>query len=115
MFFSGALVGAATLIRQPSAVNAGVMLGMSRLRLADSSHSDAGKRRASRQRIVAGFLAPIAGLALYYQSQGNLHDAYLWAWTFAIRYVESETTLPFVLKHLATVHLGVILSWGLLW
>ena len=29
-------------------------------------------------------------------------------------FVESETTLPFVLKHLATVHLGVILSWGLL-
>ena len=50
MFLSGALVGAATLIRQPSAVNCGRDAGMPRLRLADSSHSVAGKRCASRQR-----------------------------------------------------------------
>jgi hypothetical protein len=52
---------------------------------------------------------------MHFLAKGNLHDAYLWAWVFAIRYVESETTLPYVLKHLVTVHLGVLLSWGLLW
>src|SRR4030095_3934789 len=49
------------------------------------------------------------------QWQGNLHDAYLWAWAFAIRYVESETTFLFVLERFVTVHLAVILAWGLLW
>jgi hypothetical protein len=29
--------------------------------------------------------------------------------------VQSETTLPYVLKHLAAIHLTVLLSWGLLW
>jgi hypothetical protein len=44
-----------------------------------------------------------------------LYDAYCWAWAFAIRYVESETSLPYVLKHLVTIHFTVLLSWGLLW
>jgi hypothetical protein len=65
--------------------------------------------------VVTGFIAVIAGLAWYYQWQGNLHDAYLWVWAFAVRYVESETTLPYVLKRLVTVHLAVMLAWGLLW
>src|SRR5947208_3305096 len=34
---------------------------------------------------------------------------------FAVRYVESETTFPYVLKRLVTVHLAVMLAWGLLW
>jgi hypothetical protein len=29
--------------------------------------------------------------------------------------VESETTLSYVLKHIVTIHLTVLLSWGLLW
>ena len=64
---------------------------------------------------MIGFIAVIAALAWYYQLQGNLHDAYLWAWAFAIRYVESETTFRYVLKRLVTVHLAVILLSGLLW
>jgi len=64
---------------------------------------------------VTGFIAVIAGLAWYYQWQGNLHDAYLWAWAFAVRYVESETTFLYVLKRLVTLHLAVILLSGLLW
>jgi 4-amino-4-deoxy-L-arabinose transferase-like glycosyltransferase len=115
MFLSGMLVGAATLIRQPSAVNAGVMLAcLVYAGLLPRTQSLGSIVRAGSG-IVAGFVAPIAGLALYYHSQGNLHDAYLWAWAFAIRYVESETTLPYVLGHLATIHLSVMLSWGLLW
>ena len=65
--------------------------------------------------VVIGFIAVIAALAWYCQLQGNLHDAYLWAWAFAIRYVESETTFGYVLKRLVTVHLAVILLSGLLW
>ena len=115
MFLSGALVGAATLIRQPSAVNVGVMLAcLVYAWLLLRTQSLASVVRAGSG-IVAGFVAPIAGLALYYQSQGNLYDAYLWAWLFAVRYVESETTVPYVLKHLVTIHLFVMLSWGLLW
>jgi hypothetical protein len=114
MFLSGALVGAATLIRQPSAVNAGVMLVCLGYAWLIPRTQSLGSAVRAGSGIVAGFLAPIAGLTLYYQSQGNLHDAYLWTWAFAIRYVESETTLPFVLKQLAAVHLGVILSWALL-
>src|SRR5438094_5148077 len=115
MFLSGTLVGAATLIRQPSAVNVGVMLVcLVYAWLIPGTQSLRSVARAASG-IVAGVVVPIAGLALYYKSQGNLSDAYLWAWVFAIRYVESETTLPFVLKHIVTIHLGVILSWGLLW
>src|SRR5437667_10906736 len=50
-----------------------------------------------------------------YLWHGNLHYAYLWAWAFAVRYVESETTFAYVLKRLVTVHLAVMLAWGLLW
>ncbi len=115
MFLSGTLVGAATLIRQPSAVNAGVMLAcLVYAWLIPGTQSLRSVTRAATG-IIAGVVAPIAGLALYYESQGNLYDAYCWAWVFAIRYVESETTLPYVLKHLVTIHLTVLLSWGLLW
>ena len=115
MFLSGTLVAAATLIRQPSAVNAGVMLACLVYSWLLPRTQSLGSVVRAGSGIVAGFVAPIAGLALYYQSQGNLHDAYLWAWVFAIRYVKSETTLLYVLQHLATIHLSVMLSWGLLW
>jgi 4-amino-4-deoxy-L-arabinose transferase-like glycosyltransferase len=115
MFLSGALVGSATLIRQPSAVNLGVMVAcLAYGWLIARTHSFA-RVLAASSGVVAGFIAVIAGLAWYYQRQGNLHDAYLWAWVFAIRYVESETTFLYVLKRLVTVHLTVILAWGLLW
>jgi 4-amino-4-deoxy-L-arabinose transferase-like glycosyltransferase len=115
MFLSGALSGMATLIRQPCALNVGVMLAcLAYAWLIPRTHSF-GRALIASSGIVAGFVAAIAALAWYYQSQGNLHDAYLWAVAFAIRYVESETTLPYVLKRIATVHLGVILSWALLW
>ena len=115
MFLSGMLVGAATLIRQPSAVNVGVMVACLVYAWLIPGTQTLGNIVRASSGIVAGFVVPIAGLALYYESQGNLQDAYHWAWVFAIRYVESETTLPYVLKHLATIHLTVLLSWGLLW
>jgi 4-amino-4-deoxy-L-arabinose transferase-like glycosyltransferase len=115
MFLSGTLVGAATLIRQPSAVNAGVMLAcLVYAWLIPGTQSLRSVARAATG-IIAGVVAPIAALALYYESEGNLYDAYCWAWVFAIRYVESETTLPYVLKHLVSIHFTVLLSWGLLW
>ena len=115
MFLSGALVGLATLIRQPSAVNLGVMLAcLAYAWLILRTHSF-GRVLAAGSGVATGFIAVIAGLACYYKWQGNLHDAYLWAWAFAIRYIESETTFLFVLERLVTVHLTVILVWGLLW
>ena len=115
MFLSGALVGVATLIRQPSAVNLGVLLACLVYGwLIARSHSFE-RVLAAGSGVVIGFIAVIAALAWYYQLQGNLHDAYLWAWAFAIRYVESETTFGYVLKRLVTVHLAVILLSGLLW
>jgi hypothetical protein len=115
MFLSGALVGVATLIRQPSAVNLGVMLAcLAYGWLIPRTHSFA-RVFAAGSGVMIGFVAVIAALAWYYQLQGNLHDAYLWAWAFAIRYVESETTFAYVLKRLVTVHLAVILFSGLLW
>jgi 4-amino-4-deoxy-L-arabinose transferase-like glycosyltransferase len=115
MFLSGMLVGAATLIRQPSAVNVGVMLACLVYAWLIPGTQTLGNIVRAGSGIVAGFVAPIVGLALCYESQGNLHDAYLWAWVFAIRYVESDTTLHYVLEHLATIHFTVLLSWGLLW
>jgi 4-amino-4-deoxy-L-arabinose transferase-like glycosyltransferase len=115
MFLSGALVGVATLIRQPSAVTLGAMLAyLVYVWLIPRSQS-VGRVLAAGSGVVTGFIAVIAGLAWYYQWQGNLHDAYLWAWAFAVRYVESETTFLYVLKRLVTVHLTVMLAWGLLW
>jgi hypothetical protein len=105
----------ATLIRQPSAVTLGallVCLGYDWLILRRYSP---GRVLAAGTGVVIGFITPIAGLACYYLWQGNLHDAYLWAWAFAIRYVGSETTLLFVLKRLVLIHLSVMLCWSLLW
>src|SRR5205809_6609200 len=115
MFLSGALVGVATLIRQPSAVILGAMLAcLAYGWLISRIHSFA-RVFAGGTGILIGFIAVIAALAWYYQWQGNLRDACLWAWAFAVRYVESETTFPYVLKRLVTVHLAVMLAWGLLW
>jgi 4-amino-4-deoxy-L-arabinose transferase-like glycosyltransferase len=115
MFLSGALVGVATLIRQPSGVILGALLAcLAYGWLILRAHSLV-RVLAAGSGVVIGFIAVIAALAWYYQWQGNLHDAYLWAWAFAIRYVEFETTFLYVLKRLVTVHLAVILAWGLLW
>ena len=115
MFLSGALVGMATLIRQPSAVTLGAMLAYLVYVWLIPRHQTLGRVLAAGTSVVTGFVAVIGGLAWYYQWQGNLHDAYLWAWAFAIRYVESETTFLYVVKRLVTVHLAVMLASGLLW
>jgi len=115
MFLSGALVGVATLIRQTSAVNLGVMLVcLAYCWLIVRTQSFA-RVLAAACGVMIGFIAAIAALAWYFQLQGNLHDAYLWALAFAIRYAQSETTFGYVLKRLVTVHLAVILLSGLLW
>ena len=115
MFVGGALVGVATLIRQPSAVILGATLPYLVYLWLISGTQTLGNIVRAGSGIVAGFVAPIAGLAMYYKSQGNLHDAYLWAWAFAVRYVKAETTVSYVLKRLVTVHLAMMLCWGLLW
>src|SRR5215475_13302565 len=115
MFLSGALVGVATLIRQPSAVTLGALLAcLAYDWLIPRGHSF-GRVLTAGSGLMIGFIAVIAALASYYAVQGNLHDAYLWAWAYAVRYVESETTFPFVLERLVTVHLAVILLSGVLW
>src|SRR6266446_3593851 len=115
MFLSGALIGVATLIRQTSAVNLGVMLAcLAYCWLIARTHSFARVLPAGSG-VMIGFIVVIAALAWYYQLHGNLHDAYLWALAFAIRYAQSETTFLYVLKRLVTVHLAVMLAWGLLW
>src|SRR5438094_4227100 len=115
MFLSGTLVGVATLIRQPSAVTLGAMLAYLVYVWLIPRNQSLGRVLAAGSGVVSGFIAVIAGLAWYYQCQGNLHDAYMWAWEFAVRYVESETTFLYVLKRLVTLHLAVILLSGLLW
>jgi hypothetical protein len=115
MFLSGALVGVATLIRQPSAVTMAAMLAYLVYGWLIPRTQSLGRVLAAGSGVATGFIAVIAALAWYYQWQGNLHDAYLWAWAFAIRYVEFETTFPYVMKRLVTVHLTVMLAWGLLW
>ncbi len=115
MFLSGALIGVATLIRQTSAVNLSVMLAcLAYCWLIARTHSFA-RVLAAGSGVMIGFIVVIAALAWYYQLHGNLHDAYLWALAFAIRYARSETTFGYVLKRLVTVHLAVILLSGLLW
>src|SRR6266700_4658601 len=115
MFLSGALIGVATLIRQTSAVNLSVMLAcLAYCWLIARTHSFA-RVFAAGSGVMIGFIVVIAALAWYYQLHGNLHDAYLWALAFAIRYARSETTFGYVLKRLVTVHLAVILLSGLLW
>ena len=115
MFVSGALVAVATLFRQPSAVTLGAMLMYLVYLWLIPRCQSFWRVLVAGSGALTGFVAMIAGLACYYQWKGNLHDAYLWAWAFAVRYVEAETTVLYVLKGLVTVHLAVMLSWILLW
>jgi len=115
MFLSGTLVGVATLIRQPAAVTLGAMLAYLVYLWLIPRYQSLERVLAAGSGLIIGFIAVIAALAWYYQWLGNLHDAYLWVWAFAVRYVESETTVLYVLKRLVTVHLAVMLAWGLLW
>jgi 4-amino-4-deoxy-L-arabinose transferase-like glycosyltransferase len=115
MFLSGALIGVATLIRQTSALNLAVLLAcLAYCWLIARTHSFA-RVLAAGSGLMIGFIVVIAALAWYYQIHGNLHDAYLWAFAFAIRYARSETTFGYVLNRLVTVHLALILLSGLLW
>ena len=115
MFLGGALIAVATLIRQPSAVTLAAMLVcLAYGWLISRSHSFV-RVVAAAIGVMIGFIAVIAALAWCYKLQGNLYDAYLWSWAFAIRYVESETTVPYVIKRILTVHLAVILLSGVLW
>ena len=61
MFLSGVLVGAATLIRQPSAVNAGVMLVCLGYAWLVPRTQSLGSAVRAGSGIVAGFLAPSCG------------------------------------------------------
>jgi hypothetical protein len=115
MFLSGALIGIATLIRQTSALNLAVILGCLAYCWIIARTQSFARVLAVGSGILIGFIAVIAALASYYHHQGNLHDAYLWSFAFAIRYAQSETTFGYVLKRLVTVHLAVILLSGLLW
>ena len=115
MFLSGALVGVATLFRQPSVVTLGAMLAYLVYLWLIPRCQSLGRVLAAGSGLIVGFIAVIAALAWYYAWLGNLHDAYLWAWAFAVRYVEAETTVLYVLKRLVTVHLAVMLAWILLW
>src|SRR5215813_9969294 len=115
MFLSGALIAVAALIRQPAAVTLGAMLAYLIYVWIIPRYQSFGRVLVAGSSLIIGFIAVIAGLASYYLWQGNLRDAYLWAWAFAVRYVESETTLLYVVKRIVTVHLAVMLAWGLLW
>src|SRR5215469_3111049 len=115
MFLSGALIGAATLFRQPSAVTLAAVVAYLVYLLLIPRTQSLGRVLAAGSGLATGFIAVIAGLALYYVWQGNLVDAYHWAWTFAIRYVDAETSFTYVLHRLLTVHLAVMVAWGLLW
>ena len=84
------LLLAAAFMISTSAVTLGAMLGcLAYGWLIPRTHSFT-RVLAAGSGVVIGFIAVIAALAWYYQLQGNLHDAYLWAWAFAIRYVESD-------------------------
>ncbi|HEX3421636.1 MAG TPA: glycosyltransferase family 39 protein [Candidatus Udaeobacter sp.] len=115
MFLSGALIGVATLFRQPSAMTLGAMLMYLVYLWLIARCKSFGHVVAAGGAALTGFVAVIAALACYYLWKGNLHDAYLWAWAFAVRYVEAETTFLYVLIRLVRVHLVVMLSWILLW
>src|SRR5215471_1482778 len=115
MFLSGTLIGAATLFRQPSAVTLAAMLAYLVYLWLILRIQSLGRVLAAGSGLATGFIAVIAGLALYYVWQGNLLDAYHWAWAFAIRYVDAETSFTYVLHRIVTVHLAVKLAWGLLW
>jgi 4-amino-4-deoxy-L-arabinose transferase-like glycosyltransferase len=101
MFLSGALIGVATLFRQPSAVTLGAMLMYLGYLWLIARTQSFGHVLAAGSSALTGFVAVIAALACYYQWHGNLHDAYLWAWAFAVRYVEADTTFLYVLIRLA--------------
>lgn len=115
MFLSGALCGIATLFRQPSALNMLVMAGgLAYAWLIARRQSLAGVLRSGAG-LTAGFVAPIAALGWHYAVEGNLVDAYHWAFSFALRYVGSETTLAYVFHRLVTLHLLIWLCWALPW
>src|SRR5438067_10376411 len=70
MFLSGALIGVATLIRQPSAVTLGVMLACLAYGLLISRTCSLARVLVAGNAVVVGFMAVIAALAWHYQLQG---------------------------------------------
>ena len=87
MLLSGFLVGAGTLFRQPSAVTLGPLLLCLAYGWFVLRQYPFGRMLVAGASVVTGFIAAIGAMACYFLWLGNLYDAYLWAWAFAIRYV----------------------------
>ena len=105
MFLSGALVGVATLIRQPSAVTLGAMLACLVYVWLIPRAQSLGRVLAAGTGVLTGFVAVIAGLAWYYRWQGIYMT--LTCGRGRLRFATSSPKQPscFVLKRLVTVHL----------
>ncbi|MBT5873501.1 MAG: hypothetical protein HOH43_08790 [Candidatus Latescibacteria bacterium] len=115
LLLGGACCAVSMFFRQPSVVNMAVIavyLGFRFQYLADLSF-----RRMLRigSAVFAGFGISVALIAWFHYSLGNLDSMVEWSWYIAMRYVNSETTLPYVLRRIFVVHVTFILAGGLLW
>jgi hypothetical protein len=115
LFTSGLFCGVASFFRQPSLINLGVIGGYLGYICWIARTADLRHVIRSGSAVLAGFLTFVGGMFIYHQAQGNWNDMIQWAWIVAMRYVESETTVAYVIKRLFLVHGAFILAGGLLW
>lgn len=115
LLLSGACCAVSVFFRQPSVVNMAVIavyLGFRFQYLADVSFERMMRMGAA---VFAGFGIGVALIAWFHYSLGNLDSMVEWSWYIAMRYVNSETTLLYVVRRIIVVHVTFILAGGLLW
>lgn len=115
LFISGVCCGIATFFRQPSLVNLGIIGGYLFYTWGIARTTELRDAIRSGSVVLAGFLTFVGVVVVYHHHHGNWQDMFEWTWLIAMKYVNSETTVSFVIKRLFLVHGTYILAGGLLW
>lgn len=112
---SGVFCGVSLFFRQTCLFNIGVMLAY----LAYTWRIAGTKTRREAVQAgafsMAGWIATVGLIAAYFYARGNWGDMIEWTWRIAMHYVDSETTVAYVIQRLFLVHLTFIVAGGLLW
>ncbi|MBM3262061.1 MAG: hypothetical protein FJY97_01320 [candidate division Zixibacteria bacterium] len=65
--------------------------------------------------VLTGFSVVAAAVIGYHKINGNWEEMVYWTWTIAMRFVNVDTTVAYVVRRLFLVHGTVILAAGLIW
>jgi len=115
LLLSGAMCALAFLVKYQAGVLLGALVG--HILISESLPSKAwpGRRRFSQALlIIAGFIAVLISLYVYYRQLGSWNEAYFWGWEYNFVFMRG-LTLEYFLNRFLGMTPRFILIWLMLW